>query len=123
MAICRMTFNDSLMRGAVQLWKSSAQSPPCRRKASPVAASASFFFKFLISPAKTSGGNCEMDSRTALCSSRSGHLGCCSAEKFNQLDLDQSFACCVIVLRLLTTLNLNILVCKNCDHNPPISMV
>ena len=41
----------------------SAQSPPCRMNASPLAALARFFFSSFTSPAKTSGGRLETSLR------------------------------------------------------------
>src|ERR687890_139665 len=57
--------------------KLSAQSPPCRRKASPLATLARARFSLRASPAKTSGGKPASCCSTPSSASRSGNAGTC----------------------------------------------
>jgi hypothetical protein len=59
--------------------KLSAQSPPWRTKARPMAASARRSSRWRASPAKTTGGNVSMVSSTASSASWLGYSGSCSA--------------------------------------------
>lgn len=77
--IWRITLKVSLMWLALNSLKLSAQSPPWRRKAFPMAASASLSSKLLASPAKTMGGNDSMVCSTEASSSLSGYSGSCNA--------------------------------------------
>lgn len=64
---------------ALNSLKLSAQSPPCKRKAFPMAASARRSSKLLASPANTMGGNASRVRRTDSRSSGSGYSGSCKA--------------------------------------------
>ena len=64
---------------ALNSLKLSAQSPPCKRKAFPVAASARRSSKLLASPANTIGGNASRVQRTDSSSSGFGYSGSCKA--------------------------------------------
>ncbi len=71
--------NVSLILFALNSLKLSAQSPPCIRKAFPMAASASLSSKLRASPANTSGGKLSKVFTTPSSLSWSGYLGCCKA--------------------------------------------
>ena len=64
---------------ALNSLKLSAQSPPCRRNALPMAASASRSSRFLASPANTIGGNVSRVLSTDSSSSSFGYSGSWSA--------------------------------------------
>lgn len=64
---------------ALNSLKLSAQSPPCKRKALPMAASASFSSRCLASPANTIGGKASRVFSTESRSFWSGYSGSCSA--------------------------------------------
>src|SRR5438067_8914641 len=57
--------------------KLSAQSPPCRRKASPAATRASALLRLRASPAKTSGGKVASWRSTSASAALSGYSGIC----------------------------------------------
>src|SRR5689334_21820505 len=65
--------------------KLSAQSPPCSRKASPLATRASAFFRLRASPANTSGGNVASCASTSANALASGQSGTCSTGLVRQL--------------------------------------
>src|SRR5579872_701224 len=65
--------------------KLSAQSPPCRRKASPAATLANAFFRLRASPAKTSGGNVASCASTSAKARASGYSGICFSGRLRQL--------------------------------------
>src|ERR1700685_720336 len=65
--------------------KLSAQSPPCRRKASPAATRASAFFRLRASPAKTSGGNVASWASTSANAFASGYCGTARTDRLRQL--------------------------------------
>ena len=71
-AICRKTRKKSRMLSAPCSAKLSAQSPPCSRKAWPLATSAERSFRSRASPAKTSGGKVASCSSTSANACRSG---------------------------------------------------
>lgn len=73
------TLKVSLILFALNSLKLSAQSPPCKRKALPRAASANFSSRCLASPAKTIGGKLSMVLSTDSRSFLSGYSGNCSA--------------------------------------------
>src|ERR1700755_3598230 len=54
----------------------SAQSPPCSRKASPLATRPNAFFRLRASPAKTSGGNVASCASTSASAFVSVYTGC-----------------------------------------------
>ncbi len=72
------------MESAVNSAKDSAQSPACRRKASPLATWASCAVKERASPAKTSGGTEASRASAFFSASASGHSGCWAAGNFRQ---------------------------------------
>src|ERR1700729_639334 len=84
-AICRNTRKKSRMLLAPCSAKRSAQSPPCNRKASPLAPRASAFFRLRASPAKTSGGNVASWASTSANAFASGYCGICSTGRVRQL--------------------------------------
>src|SRR5579864_4891652 len=65
--------------------KLSAQSPPCRRKASPAATLANAFFRLRASPAKTSGGNVASCASTSAKARASGYWGICFSGRLREL--------------------------------------
>src|ERR1044072_9322065 len=65
--------------------KASAQSPPWRRNASPLATAANRARSWSHSPAKTSGGYGSRSAITARRASVSGYSGCCAAGRSRQV--------------------------------------
>src|SRR5512134_1032877 len=65
--------------------KLSAQSPPCSRKASPLATRPSAFFRLRASPANTSGGNVASCASTSANALASGYSGICKLGLARQL--------------------------------------
>src|SRR3954468_5345560 len=65
--------------------KLSAQSPPCRRNASPAATRPSAFFRLRASPANTSGGNVASCASTSANALASGYSGICRLGRARQL--------------------------------------
>src|SRR4051812_35393940 len=65
--------------------KLSEQSPPCSRKASPLATRASAFFRLRASPAKTSGGKVASWASTSANALASGYWGICCTGLARQL--------------------------------------
>src|SRR5271168_1110993 len=84
-AICRNTRKKSRMLLAPCSAKLSEQSPPCNRKASPLATRASAFFRLRASPAKTSGGNVASWASTSANAFASGYWGICLTGLVRQL--------------------------------------
>ena len=84
-AICSMSRNVSRMLLAPKSLKLSAQSPPCRRNARPMAASPSRSSSFRTSPANTSGGEAASARSLASSAARSGYSGICRAGRARQL--------------------------------------
>src|SRR5690625_1767025 len=74
-----------MLSAVVDSAKVSAQSPPCRRKASPREALASSSRSLSASPAKTRGGEADSSSVTARSSSALRHSGCWAAGRSRQL--------------------------------------
>jgi hypothetical protein len=74
-----MVLIRSRMLSAVADANVSAQSPPCRTKASPTAALAIRSVRMSHSPAKTRGGYDARVSITSASAAVSGQLGCCWA--------------------------------------------
>ncbi|BAS84508.1 Os03g0389601, partial [Oryza sativa Japonica Group] len=77
--IWRRTRKVSRMLLPLNSLKLSAQSPPWRRKARPMAASARRSSRCLASPANTIGGNASIVLSTASSSAALGYSGSCSA--------------------------------------------
>ena len=65
-AIFNNTLKVSLIKSAENSSKLSAQSPPCNKKAFPDSTFAKSFFRFLTSPANTSGGRLQSEFTTLL---------------------------------------------------------
>src|SRR5215471_8011941 len=89
-AICRNTRKKSRMLLAVWLIarcsvKLSAQSPPCRRNASPDATRPSACLRFLASPAKISGGKVASCCSTSASARASGYSGIWTTGLLRQL--------------------------------------
>jgi len=78
----------SLILMALNSLKLSAQSPPCNKKAFPIAASASLSSNLLASPAKTIGGNASIVFKTDWSSLASRYSGSCNAFFVFQLSKD-----------------------------------
>ncbi len=83
-AICRMILSLSRIESAVKSAKDSAQSPACRRNASPLATAESCAVRWRASPAKTSGGSVASRASAFFNASASGQSGCCAAGNFRQ---------------------------------------
>src|SRR5690606_29158366 len=78
-AICRMVRILLRMRSAFASANVSAQSPPCRRNASPRPAAARRERSVSAAAGTTSGAEAASRSRTAPSAASSGHVGCWSA--------------------------------------------
>ena len=84
-AICSMSRKVSRIFCALNSLKLSAQSPPCRRNARPMAASPSRSSSFRTSPVNTSGGNSARVRSVASSAAVSGYSGICRAGRARQL--------------------------------------